>query len=129
MVARWRYRAFAIALILVGVVLAVGTYPFKDPSPFGRLIKAAGPDSTAELALRSTNRIVPLVLLGLALLLGAGITALTARVRWAGSRPAAAVRGPDRRRPATPVGRRLGGHATSNVPRPSPPTSTTPPPT
>ena len=84
MVVRWRYRAFAIALILVGVVLAVGTYPFQDPSPFGRLIKAAGPDSTAELALRSTNRIVPFVLLGLGLLLGAGITALTARVRWAG---------------------------------------------
>jgi arabinofuranan 3-O-arabinosyltransferase len=84
MVVRWRYRAFAIALVLVGVVLAVGTYPFQDPSPFGRLIKAAGPDSTAELALRSTNRIVPLVLLGLGLLLGAGITALTARVRWAG---------------------------------------------
>ncbi len=84
MVARWRYRAYAIALIVVGVILAVGTYPFKDPSPFGRLIKAAGPDSTAELALRSTNRIVPLVLLGLGLLLGAGITALTARWRWAG---------------------------------------------
>ena len=84
MVVRWRYRAFAIALVLVGVVLAVGTYPFQDPSPFGRLIKAAGPDSTAELALRSTNRIVPLVLLGLGLLLGAGITALAARVRWAG---------------------------------------------
>ncbi len=84
MIARWRYRTFAIGLIVVGIVLAVGTYPFKDPSPFGALIKAAGPDSTAELALRSTNRIVPLVLLGLALLLGAGITALTVRRRWIG---------------------------------------------
>jgi hypothetical protein len=84
MVARWRYRTFAIGLIVVGVVLAVGTYPFTDPTPFGALIKAAGPDSTAELALRSTNRIVPLVLLGLALLLGAGITALTVRRRWLG---------------------------------------------
>jgi hypothetical protein len=84
MVARWRYRTFSIGLIVVGVVLAVGTYPFKDPTPFGALIKAAGPDSTAELALRSTNRIVPLILLGLALLLGAGITALTVRRRWLG---------------------------------------------
>ncbi len=84
MIARWRYRTFSIGLIVVGIVLAVGTYPFKDPTPFGALIKAAGPDSTAELALRSTNRIVPLVLLGLALLLGAGITALTVRSRWIG---------------------------------------------
>ncbi|MGD0313825.1 MAG: alpha-(1-_3)-arabinofuranosyltransferase family protein, partial [Acidimicrobiales bacterium] len=84
MVARWRYRVFAIALVVVGVVLAVGTYPFTDPTPFGALIKAAGSDSTVGLALRSTNRIVPLVLLGLALLLGAGITAVVARVRWMG---------------------------------------------
>ena len=66
------------------MVLAVGTYPFTDPTPFGALIKAAGSDSTVGLALRSTNRIVPLVLLGLALLLGAGITAVFARGRWAG---------------------------------------------
>jgi arabinofuranan 3-O-arabinosyltransferase len=84
MVARWRYRVFAIALVVVGVVLAVGTYPFTDPTPFGALIKAAGSDSTVGLALRSTNRIVPLVLLGLALLLGAGITAVVTRVRWVG---------------------------------------------
>jgi hypothetical protein len=84
MLARWRYRIFAIALVLVGVVLAVGTYPFTDPTPFGALIKAAGQDSTVGLALRSTNRIVPLVLLGLALLLGAGVTAVASRRRWAG---------------------------------------------
>ena len=69
-VTRWRYRGFAIALIVVGVIIAVGTYPFTDPSPFGALIKAAGSDSTVGLALRSTNRIIPLVILGLALLLG-----------------------------------------------------------
>jgi len=84
MLVRWRYRIFAIALVLVGVVLAVGTYPFTDPTPFGALIKAAGQDSTLGLALRSTNRIIPLVLLGLALLLGAGITAVASRRRWAG---------------------------------------------
>ena len=84
MLARWRYRIFAIALVVVGVVLAVGTYPFTEPTPFGALIKAAGQDSTVGLALRSTNRIVPLVLLGLALLLGAGITAVVSRRRAAG---------------------------------------------
>jgi len=84
MVVRWRSRAFAITLIVVGVVLAVGTYPFKDPTPFGALVKAAGSDSTVGLALRSTNRIIPIVLLGLALLLGAGITAVTIRTRRVG---------------------------------------------
>ena len=83
-VTRWRYRGFAIALIVIGVVIAVGTYPFTDPSPFGALIKAAGSDSTVGLAMRSTNRIIPLVLLGLALLLGAGITALCMRNRMIG---------------------------------------------
>ena len=84
LLARWRYRIFAIALVLVGVVLAVGTYPFMHPTPFGALVKAAGADSTVGLALRSTNRIVPLVLLGLSLLLGAGITAVASARRWAG---------------------------------------------
>ena len=45
-ITRWRYRGFAILLIVVGVIVAVGTYPFTDPSPFGALIKAAGSDST-----------------------------------------------------------------------------------
>jgi len=66
MLARWRYRAFAVGLILVGTVLAVGAYPYSNPTPFGSLIKTAGSDSTLGLAMRSTNRIVPLVILGLA---------------------------------------------------------------
>jgi hypothetical protein len=84
MLARWRYRVFAIALIVVGVVAAVGSYPFTNPTPLGSLIKAAGSDSTLGLAMRSTNRIVPVVVLGLALLLGAGISAITDATRWIG---------------------------------------------
>ena len=84
MLARWRYRAFAVALIVVGVVAAVGAYPYSEPTPFGNVIKTAGSDSTIGLAMRSSNRIVPIVILGLALLLGAGISALADRVRWLG---------------------------------------------
>jgi arabinofuranan 3-O-arabinosyltransferase len=83
-VARWRYRAFALVLIIVGLIMAVGTFPFTSPTPFGELVKAAGSDSTLGLALRSTNRAVPLVLLGLFLLLGAGITAISLRHRLIG---------------------------------------------
>ena len=82
--ARWRYRAFAVALVLTGVVIAVAAYPFTDPSPLGRVLKAAGSESTIGLAMRSSNRVIPLVLLGLALLLGAGISALVASHRWLG---------------------------------------------
>ncbi len=81
---RWRYRVFAIGLILFGVVIAVGAYPYTNPTPLGSVIKAAGSDSTIGLAMRSSNRIVPLVVLGLALLLGAGISALTDALRWLG---------------------------------------------
>jgi arabinofuranan 3-O-arabinosyltransferase len=82
--ARWRYRAFAVALIVLGVVVAVGAYPYSNPTPIGSLIKKAGSDSTVGLAMRSSNRIVPIVVLGLALLLGAGIAAIARSVRWLG---------------------------------------------
>ena len=77
-VARWRYRAFAVVLVVTGVVLAVAAYPFANPTPLGRALKAAGSESTIGLAMRSSNRVIPLVLLGLALLLGSGVTALVA---------------------------------------------------
>ncbi len=83
-VARWRYRAFSVVLVVSGVVIAVAAYPFADPSPLGRVLKAAGSESTIGLAMRSSNRVIPLILLGLALLLGSGISALVASNRWVG---------------------------------------------
>lgn len=80
---RWRYRAFAVALVLVGTTVAVGAHPYEDPSPLGTAFKDLATSSTVGLALRSTPRAVPLVVLGLALLVGAGISALSARsTRW-----------------------------------------------
>jgi arabinofuranan 3-O-arabinosyltransferase len=84
MLARWRYRAFATGLVVLGVVVAVGAYPYTNPTPIGNLIKTAGSDSTIGLAMRSSNRVVPVVILGLALLLGAGVSAVRRSVRWAG---------------------------------------------
>jgi hypothetical protein len=74
--ARWRYRAFAVILIAAGVIFAVSAFPFLHPSPFGALLKAAADKSTVGLAMRSTNRVVPLIVLGLALLVASGITAI-----------------------------------------------------
>jgi len=76
LLARWRYRAFAAGLVLVGTAAAVGTYPFADPSPAGRALEAAASGSSIGLAMRSSNRVVPIIVLGLALLLGAGVGAL-----------------------------------------------------
>ena len=81
---RWRQRAYFALLVVVGMVLAVGAYPFADPSGVGSLLKALMVDTTAGLAMRSTDRASPLVLLSLAMFLGAGVSALSRRVRRTG---------------------------------------------
>jgi len=73
---RWRTRAYFVLLVLVGVVCSVGAYPYDHPTPVGGALKAFMSDTTAGLAIRSTDRATPLVLLGLAMLLGAGASAL-----------------------------------------------------
>ncbi|HUY23268.1 MAG TPA: alpha-(1-_3)-arabinofuranosyltransferase family protein [Acidimicrobiales bacterium] len=92
-VTRWRERAFFVTLIVVGTIMSVGAHPLSDPSPLGRLIKAGATGSTVGLALRSTNRATPLVVLGVAVLLGAGVAALARRWRIAGVVAAAAATG------------------------------------
>jgi hypothetical protein len=79
-VIRWRYRAFFAGLVLAGVVLSVGAYPFQHPTPAGSALKRFMSDTTAGLALRSTDRATPLVVLGIAMLLGAGIAAFRVRL-------------------------------------------------
>jgi len=75
---RWGQRRFAGLCLLTGVILAVGAYPIDDPSPLGATL-AASSRSTAVLALRSSTRAVPLVVFGLALGVGALVTAIG---RW-----------------------------------------------
>ncbi len=75
-VVRWRYRFFSVCLVVVGVVLAVGAYPLSDPTPLGHLFRSLGENSTIGLAMRSSNRVLPLVVLGLALLAGSAVGAL-----------------------------------------------------
>jgi arabinofuranan 3-O-arabinosyltransferase len=88
-IARFRERAYFVALVVVGMLLSVGGHPWAHPPIAGRGIKAfLGSD--AGLAMRSLPRAAPLVVLGLAVLLGSGLAAVTAeRERWA--RPAVAA--------------------------------------
>ncbi len=81
----WKYRSFFMSTVVVGVVIAVGAHPYDSPTPLGAWFKEAAATSTAAFALRSTGRATPLVILGLAALLGAGANALVVRfgaVRW-----------------------------------------------
>ena len=72
---RWRHRAFAVLVLVVGLTVAVGAHPYGAPAPYGALFKRLS-TTTAGSALRSTPRAVPLVVLGLAMALGAGACAL-----------------------------------------------------
>ena len=73
---RWRERAYFLVLLFVGLVLSVGPFPFTHPTAIGGVLKSFMTDTTAGLALRSTDRATPLVLLALFMLLGSGLTAL-----------------------------------------------------
>ena len=66
-------------------------HPLSNPSPLGTLVKKAATGSTVGLALRSTNRATPLVVLGTAVLLGAGVAALLRRWKFVGMIVAAAA--------------------------------------
>jgi arabinofuranan 3-O-arabinosyltransferase len=81
---RWRERAFFLLLLFVGLVLSVGPFPFSNPTVVGGWLKSFMTDTTAGLALRSTDRATPLVLLALAMLLASGLTALWSRLSVVG---------------------------------------------
>src|SRR5215212_1345801 len=81
MCVRWLHRAYFVVLVVVGVVVAVGANPYDDPSPLGGVFKSFAESSSFGLALRSTSRAVPLVALGLAVLLGVGVNAVSSTWR------------------------------------------------
>jgi arabinofuranan 3-O-arabinosyltransferase len=76
---QWVYRSYCLLLVAVGTVVAVGAFPVDDPTFFGSVIKGASAGSTIALAMRSVDRIVPVVVVGLALLMGSGVTAVHLR--------------------------------------------------
>lgn len=90
LMSRFRERAYFVMVAFVGLVLSVGVHPYGEPSLVGAVLKAAMHDTTPGLALRSTDRATPLVVLGLAALAGAGLSALWARRRLIAA-PAAAL--------------------------------------
>ena len=55
-----------IRFVVVGLVLAVGAHPIVAPSPFFDMVLSR-PDSSFALALRSSTRAVPVLLIGLSM--------------------------------------------------------------
>jgi arabinofuranan 3-O-arabinosyltransferase len=76
----WAHRRFAALLVGVGTVLAVGVHPIEDPSPVMGVLVGDGEGGLA-LALRSSTRAVPVLVLGLALGAGMAVSGLRTR-RW-----------------------------------------------
>ncbi len=72
---RFRYRAYFVLMVVVGALIAIASHPFDSPTPAGALFKAAT-TTDAGLAFRSTPRAIPLLALGGAVLLAAGISAV-----------------------------------------------------
>jgi len=72
---RWKYRAYFVSLIVIGLVFAIGTYPYRDPSPLGAFIKFTT-SLEVGFALRNSPRIVPLIVIGIAGLSAAFVDAI-----------------------------------------------------
>ena len=76
---RWRHRSFFLGLLVVGALIGIGSHPFEDPSFLGRLFKDFT-RSDAGLALRSTPRAAPMVVLATSVLIGCVTAAAQERV-------------------------------------------------
>jgi len=76
-VLRWSSRLAIGTLAVLGLVVAVGAHPWESPSPLGWVFRALL-QTDAGLAFRSLPRAAPLLVLAVALTLGAGVTALAA---------------------------------------------------
>lgn len=74
-VLRWRDRSFAALLVVGAAVVAVGAWPFANPSWWGRAFRSVADGTSVGLAFRNSPRIVPVLVLGMALLLAAAVAA------------------------------------------------------
>lgn len=75
-VVRWRHRPFVIGMVLVATVIAVGAYPWDNPSPVGAGMRALLQTDTG-LAVRNLPWIVPAIALGSAIGIGSLVGAIS----------------------------------------------------
>ncbi len=70
---RFRGRALLGALIVTATVIGTGVAPLDSPSAYGRLWRRFANSNSLGLALRNTPRVVPVLVLAVAIVLGIGI--------------------------------------------------------
>ena len=87
---RFPARRFAVAMTFAGLVLAVGVHPFGEPSPIARLFRGDGQEGLS-LALRSSTRALPLLVIGLSLGAAAVVDSIGRTVVWRRAVPATAL--------------------------------------
>ncbi|MFP3906674.1 MAG: alpha-(1-_3)-arabinofuranosyltransferase family protein, partial [Acidimicrobiales bacterium] len=69
-------RVFAVACMVVATVVAVGAWPYGDPSWFGRGVRWFGEETSVGLAFRNSHRIVPVLLIGVVVVLATWIQSM-----------------------------------------------------
>jgi arabinofuranan 3-O-arabinosyltransferase len=82
-------RRLGLGLLLVAVPIMVGLFPVAHPAPFGRALGWAFAHVPFVAAFRTTNKVGAVLVLGVTLLVTAGVVA--AWRRWPGPGPRAAV--------------------------------------
>ena len=75
---RWRHRSYFVLLIVVSGLVAIGSHPFDRPSALGSIFKSFV-QTDVGLALRSTPRALPMLVLSVAVLLGMIANAVSRR--------------------------------------------------
>ncbi len=79
-ISRWRHRLLFGSIAFLCLVLMVGIYTGGGRSPFGRLLSFAFDHSNLALGFRTTHKAGPGLMLGIAVLLGIGLSAAVAAI-------------------------------------------------
>jgi len=81
---KWRTRAYFVLLVAVGLIIGVGPAPYDHPSLFSAAFKWFTLSTSTGFALRNVNRAIPLLILALAALIGAGVDVVSRRIEQRG---------------------------------------------
>ncbi len=71
-----RIRPMLWVLVLTGAVISVGMYPTYSKTPFGRLLNVMFDNVPGFVAFRTTNKVGPVMVLGLAVLAALAVNAI-----------------------------------------------------
>ncbi len=80
-VLRWKHRAYFIGLLFLAVIIAVGAEPYDHPSILGAIYKNLALHRNIVFAFRNVGRVMPLLTVSVAAILGVAVSAFARRMR------------------------------------------------